>query len=77
MFQCDEELFSAEEGPGSQSRGGTASSSDSGVEMPDRRPRQGRQGRISECQVDPEHQLIRTQLPDRVSRYQINNLTTY
>jgi len=68
VSECDEELFSAEEGPGSQSRGGTASSIDSGVEMPDRRPRQGRPGRISECQVDPEHQLMRTQLLDRVSR---------
>jgi len=68
VSECDEEMFSGEECSGGQSRGGTASSIDSGVEMPDRRPRQGRPGRISECQVDPEHQLMRTQLLDRVSR---------
>jgi len=68
VSECDEELFSGEECSAGQSRGGTASSIDSGVEMPDRRPRQGRPGRISECQVDPEHQLMRTQLLDRVSR---------
>jgi len=66
VSECDEDhVLSSEDG---HSRGGTASSIDSGVGMPERRPRQPRPSRTSECHVDPEHYLLRTQLLDQVSR---------
>ena len=60
-------VFSAEEGKNT-SRGGTASSIDSGLDIPDNRPRNPRTRGITECEADPEQHVMRKQMLDRVSR---------